>query len=99
MVCYLGERGDCLQCAQCSTAESPQCRVSPPSPSPCPPSSRYCLILKEYVPSLTDDADAAMDDTAGSLNFLARTCVGDNVGDTCSTGNKSRTGIIVTVCR
>ena len=55
--------------------------------------------LKEYNPSLTDDADAARDETAGSLHFLARTCVGENVGDTCSTGNKSSTGKIVTVCR
>ena len=94
----------CLDCSQCATAPGTSaglqdCSVRPPSPTVCPPTARYCLILKEYNPSLTDDADAAGDETAGSLHFLARTCVGENVGDTCSTGNKSSTGKIVTVCR
>ena len=94
-----------LKCSQCATisgsgsAALQPCTVAPPSPSSCPSSASYCLILKEYNPSLTDDADAARDETAGSLHFLARTCVGENVGDTCSTGNKSSTGKIVTVCR
>ena len=93
-----------LSCSQCATsprtpATLSECTLSPPSPTPCPQSASYCLILKEYNPSLSDDADAAMADSAGSLHFLARTCVGENVGDTCSTGNKSSTGKIVTVCR
>ena len=46
-----------------------------------------------------DDADAALDDTAGELIFMARTCVQENVGDFCSTGVKSGTQTAVTVCR
>ena len=45
-----------------------------------------------------DDADANLGDNgAGSLLFMARTCVGENVGDFCSTGVKE--GQAVTVCR
>ena len=104
-----------LYCSQCSTAESPDCRRHPPSPSLCPPDTSYCLILEEYKPNLIgecrlgicsevltlhipDDADANLgDDGAGSLLFMARTCVGENVGDFCSTGVKE--GQAVTVCR
>ena len=43
-----------------------------------------------------DDADANMDNTAGSLIFLARTCVKESAGDSCSTGLKE--GTAVTVC-
>ena len=28
------------------------CRRAPPSPSLCPPDTRYCLILEEYKPNL-----------------------------------------------
>ena len=50
-------------------------------------------------PVCADDADAALDDTAGELIFMARTCVQENVGDFCSTGVKSGTQTAVTVCR
>ena len=51
--------------------------------------------LSLHIP---DDADANLgDDGAGSLLFMARTCVGENVGDFCSTGVKE--GQAVTVCR
>ena len=50
-------------------------------------------------PDCADDADAALDDTAGELIFMARTCVQENVGDFCSTGVKSGTQTAVTVCR
>ena len=47
---------------------------------------------------ISDDADANLGDNgAGSLLFMARTCVGENVGDFCSTGVKE--GQAVTVCR
>ena len=44
--------GWALYCSQCSTAESPDCRRHPPSPSLCPPDTGYCLILEEYKPNL-----------------------------------------------
>ena len=44
--------GQSLYCSQCSTAESPDCRRHPPSPSLCPPDTSYCLILEEYKPNL-----------------------------------------------
>ena len=70
----------------------------PPAPAPCPGDHyRYCLTLKEYHPSLSDDADANLNDKAGSMIFLARTCVQDNLGDNCSDGE--RAGTAVTVCR
>ena len=43
-----------------------------------------------------DDANANQDDSAGQLIFLARTCVMEYAGDSCSTGLKE--GSAVTVC-
>ena len=102
-----------LECSQCSTDASPACISAPPSATPCPSSARYCLILKEYQPSLTgvfkvscskiivacqDDADAVLaEERVGELLFLARTCVTETVGDTCGEGSKQ--GRAVTVCR
>ena len=45
----------------------------------------------------TDDADANHDDEAGSMIFLARSCVELRTGDSCDTG--VRDGQAVTVCR
>ena len=44
-----------------------------------------------------DDADANHDDEAGSMIFLARSCVELRTGDSCDTG--VRDGQAVTVCR
>lgn len=96
-VIYNIQQGLSLSCVQCSNSESPSCQVSPPNPSTCNPEANYCLTLKEYTPSRQDDADANLDDSAGKLIFLARTCVQENAGDSCSTGMKGDTA--VTVCR
>ena len=45
----------------------------------------------------TDDADANHDDEAGSMIFLARSCVELRTGDSCDAG--VRDGQAVTVCR
>ena len=90
----------CLLCSQCSSEEDDQCRSSPPRASPCPSHQhKYCLTLKEYLPSLTDDADANQDDNddAGSMIFLARSCVEQSQTDTCTVGVRDE--IAVTVCR
>ena len=72
--------GQALLCAQCTSTELVTCGPAPPPASPCPaPSHTHCLTLKEYTPSLTDDADTVNieqgDKGPGSLLFLARTCV------------------------
>ena len=63
--------------------------------------SQYSTVQYRASPAAVcaDDADAALDDTAGELIFMARTCVQENVGDFCSTGVKSGTQTAVTVCR
>ena len=87
-----------LECSQCNTLQSRDCSTVPPPPTPCPGNhSRYCLTLKEYHPSLSDDADANLDDKAGTMIFLARTCIQENLGDNCRDGE--RAGTAVTVCR
>ena len=60
---------------------------------------QYHSTSTSTEPDCADDADAALDDTAGELIFMARTCVQENVGDFCSTGVKSGTQTAVTVCR
>ena len=59
-----------------------------------PLQSPYTLDTKADV---VDDADANHDDEAGSMIFLARSCVELRSGDTCDTG--LRNGQAVTVCR
>ena len=67
-------------CSQCTSLELSSCGPAPPPASPCPaPGHTHCLTLKEYTPSLTDDAYTVNLEPGeagpGALIFLARTCV------------------------
>merc|ERR1712098_580565 len=89
--------GDCLSCVHCSSESSSDCISSPSSHLECEPGDAFCMVIKEYIPSLQDDSDANSGDTAGQMVKLERMCSKTDSSPECTVSRGS--GVARVQCR